>query len=211
MRDTGSPSACEPRCGGLRADAVRNRRRILTAARELLAEQGRDVSLDRIARLAGVSNATLYRHYGGRQELLTDVGEEIADAAAGAEAQLSTQLPMSDPLAALRGFLETLAGERPAALYCLPGGSYGSHGSEGFADGTAEPGPLARVLASTQRLLARAQRAGQVRDDVTAEEVLTVVAQLGRPLPGATWRSTDRTSPRLIRQYVDGLVVNRGP
>ncbi|MFD8077898.1 TetR/AcrR family transcriptional regulator [Streptomyces sp. NPDC059718] len=185
----GAQQECGARYGGLRADAVRNRRRIRTAAADLLAEQGAGVSLDRIARLAGVSNATLYRHYGSREELLTDVAEQIAAVAAAAEARLAT----SDPLAALHGFLEALASARPAALYCLP-------------EGAAE-GPRARVAGATRRLLSRAQRSGRVREDITAEDVLAVVAQLGRPLPGATWRATEDRCPRLVRQYVDGLVV----
>ncbi|WP_431963674.1 TetR/AcrR family transcriptional regulator [Actinacidiphila sp. bgisy160] len=194
-RDGGAPRECGARFGGLRADAARNRRRIRTAAGDLLAEQGAGVSLDRIARQAGVSNATLYRHYGSREELLTDVAEEIAAVAAAAEARLST----SDSLVALRGFLETLASARPAALYCLP---------EGAAVGQAAgAGPRARVVAATWRLLSRAQRAGRVRDDVTAEDVLAIVSQLGRPLPGTTWRATEEKCPRLVRQYVDGLVV----
>ncbi|MDX3095598.1 helix-turn-helix domain containing protein [Streptomyces sp. ME01-24h] len=195
VQDGGAREDYGTRGGGLRADAVRNRRRIRTAAADLLAEQGAGVSLDRIARLAGVSNATLYRHYGSRAELLTDVAEGIAAVAAGAEARLAT----SDPLVALRGFLTSLASVRPAALYCLP---------EGPGDDPAgDAGPRARVLAATRRLLLRAQRAGRVRDEVTAEDVLAVVSQFGRPLPGATWRATEERCPRLVRQYVDGLVA----
>lgn len=191
----GTRQECGAPYGGLRADAVRNRRRIRTAAGDLLAEQGAGVSLDRIARLAGVSNATLYRHYGSREELLGDVAEGIAAVAAEAEARLA----VDDPVAALRGFLESLAAARPAALYCLP---------ESPGDGSAAgAGPRARVVAATGRLLSRAQRAGRVRDDVTAEDVLAVVSQLGRPLPGTTWRATEEKCPRLVRQYVDGLVV----
>ncbi|WP_406261564.1 TetR/AcrR family transcriptional regulator [Actinacidiphila glaucinigra] len=195
VRDGGTRQECDVRCGGLRADAVRNRRRIRTAAADLLAEQGAGVSLDRIARLAGVSNATLYRHYGSREELLTDVAEEVAAVAAAAEARLST----CDPLVALRGFLESLATARPAALYCLPEG-----GGGGPAAGS---GPRARVAAAAWRLLSRAQRAGRVREDATAEDLLAVVSQLGRPLPGTTWRATDERCPRLVRQYLEGLVL----
>ncbi|MEU1616675.1 helix-turn-helix domain-containing protein [Streptomyces sp. NPDC005722] len=200
-QDGGTRQDCGTRCGPLRADAVRNRRRIRTAAGDLLADQGATVSLDRIARLAGVSNATLYRHYGSREELVADVAEGIAGVAAAAEARLAT----SDPLVALRGFLESLAPARPAALYCLP--------ETPGDDPAAAAGPRARVVAATRRLLTRAQRAGRVRDDVTAEDVLAVVSQLARPLPGTTWRATEERCPRLVRGYVDGLVVPapRGP
>lgn len=68
-------------------------------------------------------------------------------------------------------------------------------------------GPRERVVAATRRPLVRARRAGRVHDGVTAEDVPAVVAQLGRPLPGAGRRAADEMSPRLLRQYVDGLVV----
>jgi AcrR family transcriptional regulator len=183
----------QPGCGmrrrGARADAVRNRCRILAAARDLFAQLGPDVSLDRIARLAGVSNATLYRHYDGREELLADVADSIATAVSAAE----SQVPGSDPFMELRGFLQVVARERPAALFGLPG--------------QAADSARARVVAAIQRPLGRAQRAGQVRNDVSAGEVLAVMAQLGRPLPGVTWQVADEMEPRLLHLFVDGLAV----
>ncbi|MDX3853153.1 helix-turn-helix domain containing protein [Streptomyces sp. AK02-01A] len=181
--------ACGTRCRGSRADAVRNHGRILAAARDLFAQEGSHVSLDRIARLAGVSNATLYRHYDGRQELLADVANSIADAVLAAE----SQVPGSDPFVVFRGFLGVLARERPAALFCLP---------DQIADSAR-----ARVVAATRRQLGRVQRAGRVRDDVTAGEVLAVVAQLGRPLPGVSWQAADEMGPRLLQLFADGLAV----
>jgi len=57
----------------LRADAERNRHALLSAAREVFGEQGLDASLDEIARRAGVGNATLYRHFSNRRELIAEV------------------------------------------------------------------------------------------------------------------------------------------
>jgi AcrR family transcriptional regulator len=68
----------------LRADAARNRRALLKAARELFSERGLDAPLDEIARQAGTGNATLYRHFPTRCELIAAVFaealEEIGDA-----------------------------------------------------------------------------------------------------------------------------------
>ncbi|WP_213010834.1 TetR/AcrR family transcriptional regulator [Paractinoplanes toevensis] len=57
----------------LRADAERNRAALLTAAREIFGEQGLDASLDEIARRAGVGNATLYRRFPTRRDLIAAV------------------------------------------------------------------------------------------------------------------------------------------
>ncbi|MGW8814380.1 TetR/AcrR family transcriptional regulator [Gordonia terrae] len=60
----------------VRADAARNRTKILAAARESFGEQGLDVSLDSIAKRAGVGPGTLYRHFAGRDELIAAVLED---------------------------------------------------------------------------------------------------------------------------------------
>ena len=69
-------TATRPRAVRLRADATRNRERIVTAAREAIVELGHDVPLDEVARRAGVGNATLYRHFTDRTDLLKDVLRE---------------------------------------------------------------------------------------------------------------------------------------
>ena len=56
--------------GGLRADAERNRERVLSAAREVFAEQGLDASTNEIARRAGVGVATLFRRFPTRDDLV---------------------------------------------------------------------------------------------------------------------------------------------
>ena len=56
---------------GLRADAERNRQRVIEAAREVFAEQGLDASLNEVARRAGVGVATLFRRFPNREDLIT--------------------------------------------------------------------------------------------------------------------------------------------
>src|ERR1700753_3858906 len=65
---------------GPRADASRNAARLLAAARDVLAESGNDVPFDVIARHAGVGNATLYRHFPTRADLLVAVYADEVDA-----------------------------------------------------------------------------------------------------------------------------------
>src|ERR671933_2832847 len=79
-----------PHVVNMRQDAVRNRTRILEAARELVAVQGPDVSMEAIAGLAGVAVGTLYRHHPTKAALLTAVVADSAERlAADAEAALA--------------------------------------------------------------------------------------------------------------------------
>ncbi|MCX4097048.1 TetR/AcrR family transcriptional regulator [Nocardia sp. alder85J] len=87
----------------LRADAARNQQRILTAARQLFAERGLDVTLDDVAEAAGVGVGTVYRRYANKQELIAEVFERhvtaMAEAAESAHAH-------PDPWAGLVELLE---------------------------------------------------------------------------------------------------------
>src|SRR4051794_23585109 len=80
----GAPAAV--RVHRTRADALRNRERIVAAARDVFVEYGPDAPLDEIARRAGIGNATLYRHFADRQALahavLLSVVTRTADRAA---------------------------------------------------------------------------------------------------------------------------------
>ncbi|MEU1199218.1 helix-turn-helix domain-containing protein, partial [Streptomyces sp. NPDC005813] len=63
----------EPRVARPRADALRNRERIVAAAREMFVESGSGVPFDEIARRAGVGNATVYRNFPDRDALAREV------------------------------------------------------------------------------------------------------------------------------------------
>jgi AcrR family transcriptional regulator len=89
----------------LRADAERNRAALLTAAREIFGEQGLDASLDEIARRAGVGNATLYRRFPTRRDLVVEV---FADQMSAYVRLAETALVESDPWAAFVGYLTRL-------------------------------------------------------------------------------------------------------
>lgn len=105
-----------------RADALRNRERIVAAAREILVESGPDVPLDEIARRAGVGNATLYRHFPDRSALILEVVHSVmartADQAQRAAAE------EADAFVALSRFVHAAADERIGALCPLLSGSF---------------------------------------------------------------------------------------
>lgn len=91
--------------GRLRADAERNRAALLAAAREVFGEQGLDASLDEIARRAGVGNATLYRRFPTRADLIAAVFAEHR----AAQLELAERaLRHGDPWAAFAGYVTAL-------------------------------------------------------------------------------------------------------
>jgi AcrR family transcriptional regulator len=110
---TGTRRTGRPR----RADARRNYELLVLAAKEVFAEQGSGVPLEEVARRAGVGNATMYRHFAARHELVLAVyADEITALSAHADA-LAARLPPVDALFAwLRAVVDHLATKRDIAL-----------------------------------------------------------------------------------------------
>jgi AcrR family transcriptional regulator len=160
-----------------RVDAERNRGALLAAAKRLFEARGPDVTLDEIARTAMVANATLYRHFPTRAELIVAVyAEEVAELS-----KLSDRLSDShDPARALtdwlRAFLQHVATKRELAL-ALPD-EPDSERSELFA------GWHATMHHAASRLLTHAQDAHAVRAELDAIDLLaltTGIALTGLP------------------------------
>ena len=147
-----------------RADAERNRERILAVARVAFAEPGADPSMAEIARRAEVGMATLYRNFPGRQELLEALYADEVDAVVADAATL-------DFTAWLRRFLAFLASKHHLA-------------EELFKHiGSSDPmfnAARDRVLAAGAPLFDAAQRAGEIRADLTYAQVLDMVIAVGR-------------------------------
>jgi AcrR family transcriptional regulator len=87
----------------LRADAQRNRERLLAVAREVFAEKGVEAPLEEIARRAGVGIGTLYRHFPTRLDLVGAIYIDEVDALIRSADDLAVR---EDPIVALRGWLE---------------------------------------------------------------------------------------------------------
>ncbi|MCM2579054.1 TetR/AcrR family transcriptional regulator [Streptomyces meridianus] len=179
----------------MRADAQRNRERIVAAAREMFVEQGPDVALDEVARRAGVGNATLYRHFADRQELLRQVTllvmARVADRAEAARDE-------SDPFEALRRFVHAAAEERVGALSPLISDGIDRDGPELFEERT-------RLERAVEALMAAGRRRGLLRDDVAVGDLMVAVAQLTRPLPGSDCTDFDGFVHRHLHLFLDGL------
>jgi AcrR family transcriptional regulator len=165
--------AVEPRAGTeprrLRADAARNRQRLIDAAEEVFAAQGLDATLDDIARYAGVNVATAYRHFANKHELARAYLQQNLDCAtAMAEAAAAVEDPMAglaqflgqalDLLAANRGFVDVLTN---------------AYGAEWFRDQLHE-----LITGPVSRLIVRGQQAGVVRPDVDGTDFAILLPML---------------------------------
>jgi AcrR family transcriptional regulator len=180
----------------MRADARRNRERIIEAARDVFLEHGPDAPLDAIAERAGVGNATLYRNFADRQELLVGVALASIDAIVGhAEAALADDV---DPFEGLRRFAHSAADERIGSLCSV------------FCGGLDRPDPRAvearrRLERAVDRVIARARRSGQLRDDVDRGDLIVPITQLTRPAPGTVSADFVRFIHRHLELFLDGL------
>ena len=161
---------------GLRADARRNRDRVLKAATGHFASRGVNASLDEIARIAGVGAGTLYRHFPSREALLAATLQD-RQTDLRAQAQAAREIENADDalsawLAALQDYLRTFNGLPEPVLSALKD----------------RASPLAlpcdALVQITREFLSRAQQHGGARASVTADELflstLGVAWVLGR-------------------------------
>lgn len=190
---TTAERSCAPR---LRADASRNRERIVAAAREAFVEYGADVTLDQIARRAGVGNATIYRHFTDRSELIRQVTLEVIDRIVELAESALAETP--DAFEALQRFVHGAADERIGALCPIM-----SDGYELIAAELAEK--RVRVERALEDIVDRARSSGLLRPDVTAGDILIAMSQLTRPLPGTACLHLDRFADRYLQLFLDGL------
>ncbi|MFF3504243.1 TetR/AcrR family transcriptional regulator [Streptomyces sp. NPDC003247] len=179
-----------------RADALRNRERIVNAAREMFVELGPDVPLDDIARRAGVGNATVYRNFPDRDALVREVVCSVMDRTAEAARQALAQT--GDAFSALERFVHVAADERVGALCPMVASTFDDNHPDLVA---------ARLRAEhlVDEVMERARQAGQLRDDVGIGDLMVAVAQLSRPPAGTGCLSADRFVHRHLQLFLDGL------
>ncbi|MEV2193580.1 helix-turn-helix domain-containing protein [Streptomyces phaeochromogenes] len=179
-----------------RADALRNRERIVTAAREMFVEFGPDVPLDEVARRAGVGNATVYRNFPDRDALVREVVCSVMDRTS--EAAEVALAETGDAFEALSRFVHACADERLSALCPMMSSTFDQHHPDMEA-------ARERIEELTERLMARAREAGQLRPDVGVGDLMIAVAQLSRPPAGTGALCFDRFVHRHLQLFLDGL------
>jgi len=160
--DAGGCPGTGPRARPMRRDAQRNREAILCAAQSAFALQGLDAALETVARRAGVSIGTLYRHFPSRLQLVEAVFTEKTKAWADAAEQALAMPEAWDGLAFyLERVCELQAGDRGFNdVACMHLAA--ACGLEEAKD---------RAYRLSRQIVARAKRAGSLRADVTAEDI----------------------------------------
>jgi AcrR family transcriptional regulator len=156
---------------GLRADAERNRERVLDAARAVFGEQGLDASMNEIARRAGVGVATLFRRFPTRDDL---IGAVFADKMSAYAAAIDGALADPDPWHGFCGYIERICQMQAD--------------DRGFADVLTLTFPTAKSLEEDRnrsaraltKLLERAKATGRLRTDFAHQDVpLILMANAG--------------------------------
>jgi AcrR family transcriptional regulator len=175
----------------LRADAARNRERILEAAEEVFLERGAEASLDDIAKRAKVGIGTLYRRFPTRDALLAATSDErllsLAEASRARDAKL-------EPIASIRVFVKELVNHAShyrglAALL----GTVLQEDTPGCHAGREEG----------RRLLQRAQKTGGVRKDVSFDDLVCMVTAISLAVEQGS--SSKSRVAHLVDLFLDGI------
>ncbi len=183
-----------------RADAVKNRDLLVAAAKDVLGQGGPNASLEAVAKQAGVGIGTLYRHFPTREDLFHAVFSREVEQLIAALERLEGA---SDPIEALRGWLHSNVAVVETKRGLL--GALSLVMTEESKQTYAEV--FGRMTAAINRLLERAVAAGQIRDGVTADDLLqTMYALCYAREPGPGWRANVL---RLLDIFIDGLKVGR--
>ena len=173
-----------------RADAERNRDKILAAARTAFAEPDAEVSMAEISRRAEVGMATLYRNFSGRQELLEALYTDEVDAVCMAAETIDGETPRAALAGWLHRFFAFTTSKRHIAAELL---------KQTDRSNSLFETSRTRVTAAGRPLLAAAQRVGEVRDDLTLEQILDMIVAIATIHGG-----TGYTGP-ILQAALDGL------
>ncbi|MFC3125576.1 TetR/AcrR family transcriptional regulator [Pseudoroseomonas globiformis] len=195
MTDRSGGTEAAPKTGRKpRADAQRNRERVLEAARDIFSAGGAGASLEAVARQAGVGIGTLYRHFPTREALYEAVYRR--------EVQQLVQLAVAwrddpEPVAALRrwvaafiGFVATKKGMSAALAVAAQSSS------------KVSLAVMDQIIQALDELLRRAAAAGEIRGDVGAEQMLRAMVGLCYAQDSPDWQDTVR---HLSDIFIDGM------
>ena len=174
-----------------RADARRNYEKVLAAAREAFAEGGESTALEEIARRAGVGIGTLYRHFPNRQALLEALYVDEVEDLCRTAAELSDDDPWDALTRWFQRFIGYMATKQALAAELL---NYVERDAAVFKTCRAA------LFRAGGPLLARAQEAGAVRDDVQLGDVIQMVIAIAK-IPAADAEQTER----MLQIALDGL------
>jgi AcrR family transcriptional regulator len=179
-----------------RADALRNRERILEVAKEAFTRFGADASLDDIAKQASVGAGTLYRHFPTRDALIEAVYRSEAGKLSAAQRKFTETLP---PVEALRMwmllFIDHIADKKiiaPALNSCIGGPSKLFEGSRNLVEGAIDA------------LVNRAIKSGDIRPDLVPFDLLRALIGVAHIASAPEWKES-------ARRLVDILITGSRP
>jgi AcrR family transcriptional regulator len=194
-----TPQGQPGRAPALRADARRNRARILAAAEEVFTEQGASASTEEVARRAGVAIGTVFRHFPAKDDLLRAIMKDLLQRLTGEVTALAAE---GDPATALFDFFTRMVGQAAAKKTII--------------DLLATTGTEIQVPQSAQglrhgiaELLALAQLAGTVRAGIQTAEVMALLISTCQGALQAGWDSD--LQRRTLTVIFDGLRPAAGP
>jgi AcrR family transcriptional regulator len=181
-----------------RADAVRNRDRVLEAARSVFSAGGSEASLEAVARTAGVGIGTLYRHFPTREALFEAVYrrevQQLADLAERLKKQARPVEALRQWMHSIVRFVATKKGMSAALALAIATDS-------DLVSDSAE-----RLTRAVGLLLERAIAAGEIRSDVSAEDLLRAIVGMCHTRDQPGWQNNVL---RLADIFVDGLRMQR--
>src|SRR6202140_4259229 len=189
-------SAAQKNARKPRADAQRNRQRLLEVAKQVFTRRGAEASMDEIAKRAKIGPGTLYRHFPTRDDLLATVYIAEVEKLAAAQNKLSAELP---PIEALRAwllvFIDYIAAKKiiAPALYAMAGGP-----SPVFQQNTQVMEKAAHALAS------HAIASGDLPPDVDPIDLMRAIYGLSTGGSADDW-------PAKARKFVDILLQGSRP
>jgi AcrR family transcriptional regulator len=176
-----------------RADALRNRERILEVAKEAFTRHGANASLDDIAKQVGVGPGTLYRHFPTREELLHAVYQAELEKLAAAEQKFAQTMPPTEALRAwLLLFVDAIAAKQliAPALNTLLGDP-----KKVFEDS------YAKMHQAIRALVQRAVKSGEIRKDLDPIDLLRALIGVSNVASGPAWQPSAR---RLVGILITG-------
>jgi AcrR family transcriptional regulator len=177
-----------------RADSARNRQLLIDAAKAAFTDSGLQVSLEEIARRAGVGIGTLYRHFPSREAVVESVYRHEVEQLAEAVPQLLKTLPAGDALHRwMHLFVDYIATKRLIAPSLGPA----TGGTSALRANSAE-----LITQAISTLVKRAVDSGQVRKDIAASDLLRAIVGVSYGNPDQAWEASAR---RVIDLLMDGL------
>jgi AcrR family transcriptional regulator len=182
-----------------RADAIRNRERVLEAAKAVFSAGGPDASLEAVAKTAGVGIGTLYRHFPTREALFEAVYRREVQQLADLAEQLKEE---ADPVEALRRYMRCnveFVATKKGMSAALALAAYKNPELYSFS--------FDQLTKSVRELLDRAVAAGDIREDISPEDLLRALVGMCYMHDQPGWQASVL---RLVDVFVDGLRIRPG-